>query len=128
MIRPEEVVSIITSTSNLALSEIHRIKNKETHRFCLFIAPDGEESYIDMPKIRNSVEFVADVSTRVISFINKSKSDNTVNTILSSDELLQLMKQFTEVQSISRQIGTKSRMRYNQMKPLRNALSIIDLC
>lgn len=29
--------------------------------FCLFIAPDEEESQIDMPKIRNSVEFVADV-------------------------------------------------------------------
>src|SRR5205823_5298317 len=72
--------------------------------FCLFVAPDEEKSHVDMPKIRNSVEFVADVSTRVISFINKSKSDNTINTILSSDELLQLMKQFTEVQSISLQI------------------------
>lgn len=75
--------------------------------FCLFIAPDKEESHIDIPKIRNSVEFIGDVSTRVISFINKSKSDNTVNTILSSDELLQLMKQFTEVQRISLQIRDK---------------------
>jgi hypothetical protein len=33
--------------------------------FCLFIAPDEEESHIDMPKMRNSVEFIADVSTRV---------------------------------------------------------------
>jgi hypothetical protein len=75
--------------------------------FCLFIAPDEEESQIDMSKIRNSVEFVADISTRVISFISKSKSDNTVNTILSPDELLQIMKQFTEVQSTSVQIRDK---------------------
>ena len=33
--------------------------------FCIFIAPEEEESHVDMPKIRNSVESFADVSTRV---------------------------------------------------------------
>ena len=53
------------------LEALYSLRKYKQVGFCLFIAPDEDESHIDMPKIRNSVEFVADVSTRVISFINK---------------------------------------------------------
>ena len=39
--------------------------------FCLFIAPEEEESHVDMPKIRNSVEFGSTILKSITNGIDK---------------------------------------------------------
>lgn len=86
---------------HLDFEAIHRLN------FCLFLVPSREEPNIEVSKVRNSIEFIKDVSRRVISVIDNLDVDTNAKKILQKHDFIKVRNQFMETETDAIKIQEK---------------------
>jgi hypothetical protein len=84
---------------HLDFEAIHKLN------FCLFLVSPTQN--IEIPKIRNSVEFIKDVSKKVISVINNVEVDTKTKTISQNQNFLKVKNLFMETEKTAAEIQDK---------------------
>ena len=100
---------------------------KKQFSFCLFLLPSDELSSVDIPKIRNSVEFIKDVSSKVIHLLDTLEIDGKlIKTPEDSNQFIQVRKQFVDSEKARKRSTKWNHKYYSGGQPL-NVQTIIGL-
>jgi hypothetical protein len=86
---------------HLQFEAIHKLN------FCLFIVPSEHEHNIEIPKVRNSMEFIKDVSSRVIFVLTNLENDTKIKTMLQHLDFIQVKRLFMEIEKSAAEIQVK---------------------